>query len=127
MRRALMLLVLAASVAAILVATAAAASAPTTGPRRTPVRMRSTARIACAPVYWRTERDGDQRCPSSHSVLAEISYTDLHWTMWTRTQADGYGDVLALDAVPGPRPGSTVQAFEIKLTHVRHCSDGRWI
>ena len=126
MRRAWTLLVLAASVAAILVATAAAASAPMRGLRRTPVSMRSTARIACAPVYWRTE-DGDQRCPSSHSVLADSSDTDLHWTMWTRTQADGYGDVLALDAVPGPRHDSSVQPFKVKLTHVRHCPDGRWI
>ena len=69
----------------------------------------------CAQVHWRTSRDHDQRCPSSHSVLADISYTNLHWTKWTPTRADGHGDELGFDDAPGPRPGSIVQALVIKL------------
>src|SRR5450755_2917000 len=81
----------------------------------------------CAQVYWRTSRDHDQRCPSSHSVIADISYTNLHWTNWTATRADGQGEELGFDDAPGPRAASIVQALAIKLTRARQCPDGRWI
>jgi hypothetical protein len=81
----------------------------------------------CAPVYWRTGRDGDQRCPSSHSIIADLSYADLHWTDWTSSEANAHGDDLQFDDAPGPRPGSVVQALTIKLSRVRRCSDGRRI
>ena len=81
----------------------------------------------CASVYWRTGRDGDQRCPSTHSIIADLSYNDLHWTDWTNSQANAHGDVLQFDDAPGPRAGSIVQALKITLTRVRRCSDGRSI
>jgi hypothetical protein len=86
-----------------------------------------SSRHNCSKVYWRTSRSPDQRCPSSHSVLADISYRHLHWTRWTRTHADGLGDQLAFDDASGPPAGSIVQGVAISLTHPRQCTAGRSI
>jgi hypothetical protein len=83
--------------------------------------------LKCSQVYWRTSRDRDQRCPYGHSVLADISYGNLHWTSWTRAHAEGHGEELAFDDAPGPPAGSIVQPIAIKLTRPRRCTDGRSI
>lgn len=83
----------------------------------------------CAQVYWRTGRDGTQRCPTSHSVLADISYFDLHWIKWSAARADGYGVQLAFDdgTFPDGQPASIVQALRIELSRTLRCPDGRRI
>lgn len=81
----------------------------------------------CSAIFWRTGRDGDQRCPRTHSLIADISYADLHWTKWTRREAVGYGDELEFDDAPGPQAASMVQPITISLTRPVKCDDGRWI
>ena len=79
-------------------------------------------------TYWRTERDGDQRCPWTHSMLADIKYTRLRWSTWDRTEARGQGIGSHYNCTPGgcrweAIPGS----ITIHLTRTRLCPDGRRI
>lgn len=46
---------------------------------------------ACSGVFWRSLRDGDQRCPRTHSLVSDIYWNDLRWTSWGPNSASGYG------------------------------------
>ena len=48
------------------------------GASASPDRRGSSARYGCGRVYWRSVRNGDQICPSTHSMLADVAWIKLH-------------------------------------------------
>src|SRR5664280_1108325 len=44
-----------------------------------------------ARVLGRAVRNGNQRCPRTHSILSDIFWGRLHWTKWGSSGAAGYG------------------------------------
>lgn len=91
-----------------------AASARASGP---------TAHVSarCARVRWRSLRDGDQICPRTHGVVADVSWIDLRWSEWTRMEASGRGQQVHYDT------GTEIDQrwpIRIKLTRFRLCPGG---
>jgi hypothetical protein len=76
------------------------------------------AHVRCAPVVWRSLRNGDQICPRSHILGADLKWTRLRWTAWTNTQASGRG-VQVYNSARNP--------VRIHLTRPTKCPDGRTI
>ena len=61
------------------------------GASASPAQRSFRASRGCGEVYWRSLRDGDQLCPSAHSMLADVDWIDLRWTRWGRDGALGHG------------------------------------
>jgi len=74
--------------------------------------------------YWRSERDGDQRCPRTHSMLADVSWWRLRWTTWNRDQARGHGITVHYDCAPRRCRWGKSGRVEIRLFRSRLCPDG---
>jgi hypothetical protein len=75
----------------------------------------------CQQIVWRSLRDGDQVCPTSHSILADVSWIELRWTRWGSTDADGSG--VAVHYSTGARIDMRTP-IHIRLYRVRACLDG---
>jgi hypothetical protein len=74
----------------------------------------------CFAATWRTDRDGDQNCPRSHSYLSDWNWTQLSWTVWGKLRAGGRG-------VAVHRSGAQVDErdeIRIRLSQPKDCSDG---
>jgi hypothetical protein len=86
-------------------------------------------RVNCAAnTYWRTVRARDQRCPWTHSMLADVQYTRLRWSTWDRTEAWGQGIGRHYNCTPGGCRWEAVPgSITIHLTRARLCRDGRRI
>lgn len=54
----------------------------------------SAAARPCGRTHWLTLRDGDQRCPGTHSVLSDWTWTSLHWSKWNAGAATGTGTAV---------------------------------
>jgi hypothetical protein len=85
---------------------------------------------ACARVYWRSIRNGDQRCPRSHSMLSDVSWVKLRWSSWSVAGATGRGVQVHRDAIGGGQPvrcHDQTNSIKVRLSHSRWCSDARRI
>jgi hypothetical protein len=49
---------------------------------------------SCGGTYWRSLRDGDQRCPRTHSVLSDWTWSNLRWSKWNAGAATGNGTAV---------------------------------
>lgn len=78
---------------------------------------------ACTGVYWRTLRDGTQTCPSSHSLLADVTLRNLSWSSWGGAVASGRGG-YAHTVYPNGHIGFYVVPATVRLSRPRVCSDG---
>jgi hypothetical protein len=73
--------------------------------------------LSCRSVIWRSLRNGEQNCPTSHSVLADLSWIKLRWNQWNTQEAVGTG-------VSAHYTGSKIDMrtpITIRLTRVRTC------
>ena len=116
--------------ATALLATALALATPKeSGVDRAGTVAGGRARVDCAgDTYWRTERDGDQRCPRTHGMIADLKYTRLRWSTWNRTDARGRGVGRRWNCTPRRCQWQTVPGnITIHLTRTRLCRDGRRI
>jgi hypothetical protein len=59
---------------------------------------------SCSRVSWRSERNGNQRCPVAHSLLSDTGWIRLHWTSWGDQQAFGYGEQVHENALCSGEP-----------------------
>ena len=93
------------------------------------------AALYCAPVYWRSARDGDQRCPRTHGLISDVGLIHLRWTKWSEREATGYGlsaHHIVLSCQPRPpyhcrTKIDSSSPIWIRLTRVKLCADGRRI
>jgi hypothetical protein len=109
-------LMLAALVASALVA-----------PIASPARPTARATRGCAAVYWRSLRNGDQRCPYTHSILSDV-YWRLHWHSWNSSTAYGIGVWVGRNAICNPHGCRDQRApLRVRLTRPRDCPDGTTI
>ena len=77
----------------------------------------------CGSVYWRSIRNGDQRCPRTHSILSDWHWANLHWSTWNTSGATGHGIAIH-------HTGYQVDErdpIQIRLSRTRRCLDGRRI
>ena len=78
----------------------------------------------CGHVYWRSVRNGDQICPQTHSVLADVAWIKLRWTRWGRSEAVGHG--LQVHYYTGTQIDMR-NPIRIRLSRSVQCADGRTI
>lgn len=81
-------------------------------------------------VYWRSFRDGDQRCPRTHGMLSDTYWTKLRWSSWNASGARGQGVEVHRRAICGGHPvrcRDESDPVRIHLTRTRTCGDGRSI
>lgn len=98
-------------------------------PISSPARPTARAARGCAEVYWRSLRNGDQRCPYTHSILSDL-YWRLHWHSWNSSTAYGIGVWVSRNAICNPQgQGCRDQRgpLRVRLTRPRNCPDGRTI
>jgi hypothetical protein len=115
---------------AIGVWTLTGAVAATALPRSRETAAPGSAADACAHTFWRTLRNGDQRCPRTHSLLSDVYWTNLHWTQWTASKAVGHGSQVDADAICGGMPfrcRNETNPIRITLTRPKLCADGKRI
>lgn len=112
----------------LLLVTAVAAAIPAVSTAAS-TSSRPTARTSrgCARVYWRSLRNGDQRCPYTHSILSDLSWR-LHWRSWNGHSAYGVGVSVARNAICNSH-GCHDQRdpLRVRLTRPRDCPDGTTI
>ena len=84
----------------------------------------STAGGTCGSVYWRSLRSGDQRCPRSHSILADVRWIGLRWSAWNARGAvgDGFAVHYSTGTIVDERDPITIHLYGTE-----RCSDGRRI
>jgi hypothetical protein len=83
---------------------------------------------ACSRVQWRSYRDHNQRCPTSHSLLSDITWTGLHWTSWSAHQALGYDTYVHRNGVCDRVACHDQRSpIDIHLSHPTRCPDGATI
>ena len=93
------------------------------------------AAVYCAPVYWRSARDGDQRCPRTHGLISDVGLIHLRWTKWSDREATGDGlsahrVVLSCQLRPPYHCRTKIDQsgpIGIRLTRTVQCADGRRI
>jgi hypothetical protein len=78
-------------------------------------------------TYWRSERDGDQRCPPTHGIAADVSWWNLRWRRWNRDQARGHGIAVHYDCTPRRCRWGKTGRVRVRLFRSRLCPDGRRI
>lgn len=74
----------------------------------------------CSGVVWRSVRNNDQLCPTSHSLLSDRAFAHLHWSSWGGQTARAVGDYVCSG---GGCPG-TLARVSIKLSSPLACSGG---
>ena len=82
---------------------------------------------SCARVFWRSVRDGNQRCPVTHSILSDIYWSRLHWTRWSEQQASGYGYQVHRQALCTGAPlvcRDQLNPIDIHLSRPKVCPSG---
>jgi hypothetical protein len=67
-------------------------------PVASPARPTARATRGCADVYWRSLRNGDQRCPYTHSILSDV-YWRIRWHSWSNSTAYGIGVWVGRNAI----------------------------
>jgi hypothetical protein len=72
-------------------------------------------------------RNGNQRCPLTHSILSDVYWSRLHWTGWSDRQASGYGYQVHEQAVCSGAPvvcRNEVNPIDIHLSRPKVCASG---
>lgn len=96
-------------------------ASPTAG---TAPRSGHAARAHCTHwVVWRTGRNGDQVCPHTHSVAADVRDIHLHWAHWGGPVAIGHGQVVEIASGHVNARAATT----IRLSRSRRCPGGQRI
>jgi hypothetical protein len=72
-------------------------------------------------VVWRTQRDGTQVCPRTHSFIAGTSWVDPRWTGWGSSVARARGNNLDY---PPPAGSDGKSPMTLRLDRPLHCPDG---
>lgn len=78
-------------------------------------------------VYWRSVRNGDQRCPRTHSVISDLCWNKLRWTAWNAREAIGTGREVYRNGICSGVPvrcRDTSVPLRIRLTGTKMCAGG---
>jgi hypothetical protein len=107
------------------VAIAALGAGPTSA--RETHRPIATSSRACRHVAWRSLRDGNQHCPTYHSLLSDRAFARLRWSSWGGSTARGTGAFICTHRDPnycGTTPFQTYGRVTIVLSQLTRCSNG---